>query len=320
MPSFLRSKSEPGAKVGQDGFVSAENRRIYVRELAAHGGLRSEALLRAFGAVPREKFLPPGPWIVEASDGSYYATETADVANVLHAVGIVLDPARDLINANPAKVGRMLEAAAIMPGETVLHVGAGLGFFSAIMAELVGPKGRVIAAEIDDRLASGARRNLAPWTNVEVVGDGLCHPAAAADVIFASAGVAALPLSWVRALRPGGRMIVPMIGSLHGGFLFRFEKHQAGHWLSAQARSFVRFFPCAGTRTREAIAAMDAAIADPRAPSVRHLRLDPHHRTSECWLHADGWCLTTAAVPVAGPRVAADVFVTPYHNLEKEAS
>jgi protein-L-isoaspartate(D-aspartate) O-methyltransferase len=272
-------------------------RAIYVAELAAHGGLRSDALLAAFRKVPREHFLPPGPWIVEAADGSFYATEDNNIAHVQHAVGVAIDTTRDLINANPARIGRMLEAARIAPGNVVLHVGAGLGYFTAVIAELVGPEGRVIAAEIDPDLACRARSNLTDWPNVEVIGDSMACSLPELDVVFSSAGSAEIPRKWADALRPGGRMVLPMTGALNSGFLFHFEKAATPDWFFAWIQSFVRFYPCHGMRDPASVAALNRAIADARGPSVRGLRLDRHDSTPQCWLHGDGWCLTTESPP-----------------------
>ncbi|WP_158240453.1 protein-L-isoaspartate O-methyltransferase family protein [Telmatospirillum siberiense] len=274
----------------------ADLRAAYMAELVVHGGLRSPSLLRAFAAVPRERFLPPGPWIVEAADGGFYATEDCDPGRILHAVGVAIDTSRDLVSANPARIARMIEAAGIVPGETVLHVGAGLGYFSAVMAELVGPAGRVIAAEIDPDLAALARSNLASRGNVEMTGDALACSPPPLDVVFVSAGITVVPKPWTDALVVGGRMILPLTGSLNGGFLFRFEKMSAD-WIDVRAQSFVRYYPCIGTRDDAAVAAVDKAIADPRGPSVRGLRLDRHDPDPDCWLHGDGWCLTTRSSP-----------------------
>lgn len=274
-----------------------EQRALFSNEVAALGGIRSPSVLRAFATVPRERFLPPGPWIIEAIDGVYYVTEGNDVSHVLHAVGVALDADRRLNSANPAKIGRALEAADFRPGDTVLHVGAGLGYFSAIIAELVGRDGRVIAAEIDEKFASSARANLAPWSNVDVVGDALTCPLPPIDVVFVSAGTATIPRRWVETLRPGGRMILPLTGSLNGGFLFVIRKTSDSAWLSARPKEFVYFYPCLGAHESAAAAAMDAAIADTRGPSAKSLRLDEHEREAECWLHGDGWCFTLAVEP-----------------------
>jgi protein-L-isoaspartate(D-aspartate) O-methyltransferase len=272
-------------------------RRAYVAELAAHGGLKSASLLEAFAKVPRETLLPPGPWIIEAADGSFYVTKDDDIAHVLHAVGIAIDTERDLVSANPARIGRMLETANIAPGETVLHVGAGLGYFSAVMAELVGPEGRVIAAEIAPDLAMRARSNLAKWGNIEVVGDAFACSLPPLDVVFASAGTTDIPRQWTDALRPGGRMVLPMTGAFNSGFLFHFKRTASPVWLSAWAQSLVRYYPCIGTRDSAAVEAMTKAITNSQSLSVRGLRLDFHEPTPQCWRHADGWCLTTESPP-----------------------
>jgi protein-L-isoaspartate(D-aspartate) O-methyltransferase len=272
-------------------------REAFVAELAVHGGLTSASLLRAFAKVPREQLLPPGPWIIESADASYYATEDDNIAHVLHAVGVAIDTKRDLISANPAKIGRMLEATRIAPGETVLHVGAGLGYFSAVMAELVGPEGHVIASEIDSDLADRARSNLAAWRNVDVIGDSLAGSLPPLDVVFASAGSAGIPRQWTDALREGGRMVLPMTGALDSGFLFHFEKSASPDWFFAWVQSFVRFFPCHGMRDPAAVRDLSKALGDTRGPSVCGLRLDHHDHEPQCWLHGEDWCLTTKRPP-----------------------
>jgi protein-L-isoaspartate(D-aspartate) O-methyltransferase len=54
---------------------------------------------------------------------------------------IALDPARGVNNESPSLHAKLLEALGPKPGERILHVGAGAGDYSAILAELVGPGG-----------------------------------------------------------------------------------------------------------------------------------------------------------------------------------
>jgi protein-L-isoaspartate(D-aspartate) O-methyltransferase len=99
--------------------------------------------------------------------------EVTDSAQLYHDVAVVLDPSRSLTNGNPGTVGPWLEALSLSMGKFVFHLGCGTGYYTAIMAELVGPKGRVTAIEIDPALAAQARANLSRYSNVEVVqGDG----------------------------------------------------------------------------------------------------------------------------------------------------
>jgi len=270
-------------------------RSRFAEELAALCGIRSEPVLRAFRTVPREDFLPPGPWMIEGIDGARFPSPDDDPAHILHSVGVVLNQGGEhaLHCANPAPVAKALQNTGLAPGDRVLHVGAGLGYFSAILAELVGPAGQVIAAEIDPELSEAARRALAPWRQVEVVGDALAIEPRLFDVIFSSAGMATLPAAWLDWLAVGGRMMLPLTGSNGTGFTFFFEKTANEAPLAAKLESFVRFYPCIGLREPADLAALDAALIDGRAPYVTALRRDGHDQDDHCWLHTGAWCLTT---------------------------
>ena len=61
--------------------------------------------------------------------------------------------------------------------EHVVHVGAGVGYYTAILAQLVGHLGTVTAIELDPQLAARAAANLARSPNVDVLqGDGASIP------------------------------------------------------------------------------------------------------------------------------------------------
>ncbi len=86
-------------------------------------------------------------------------------------VGIL--PERNLNNGEPSLHARLISSAAPQAGEHVVHVGAGVGYYTAILAALVGPTGAVTAVEFDPGLAARATANFAQWPNVRVIqGDG----------------------------------------------------------------------------------------------------------------------------------------------------
>ena len=86
-------------------------------------------------------------------------------------IGIL--PERNLNNGQPSLHAALIAAAAPQPGEHVVHVGAGVGYYTAILAELVGATGRVAAIEFDAELAARATANLAQTPHVRAVhGDG----------------------------------------------------------------------------------------------------------------------------------------------------
>jgi protein-L-isoaspartate(D-aspartate) O-methyltransferase len=286
----------PSRQSDEQVHVSAQRRQSYADEVAALCGIKDPLLKRAFAEIAREDFLPPGPWLIETAGGAHYVSNDASPDCILHGVGVVLDRRRALNNASPARVGRTNEEAGFRPGQTVLHVGAGLGYYTAIMAELVGPTGRVIAAEIDPSLAGQAAQNLAPWPNIEMAGDALAFALPSLDRIFVSCGAAAIPRRWIEALRPDGRLMLPLTGGQNGGLLFRIRRAGASSRFSAVPLNSVLFYPCLGLRDQARVLAFDAAMQDGRAVSVRSLRLDPHIPDRDCWLHGDDWCLSTAAV------------------------
>src|SRR5579872_5528962 len=132
------------------------------------GALTSPALVDALATIPRERFLPPGPWTVR-SEADVAApprqTPDADPRHVYHNVAIAIDPTRMLFNGTPSLIGMAIDVLALPPGARALHIGAGTGYYTALMGACVGEAGRVLALEADEALAARAKLNLdsMPW-------------------------------------------------------------------------------------------------------------------------------------------------------------
>src|SRR5206468_2368598 len=96
------------------------------------------------------------------------------------------------------------------------HVGCGLGYYTAVMARVAGESGRVLALEIDRPLADAARRNLAalPWAEVRHIDGAPAQFDEQFDAILVNAGVTHPLDAWLRSLAPGGRMILPLTGTI----------------------------------------------------------------------------------------------------------
>ncbi|MGK6312727.1 protein-L-isoaspartate O-methyltransferase family protein [Neorhizobium sp. DT-125] len=187
------------------------HRQIYARQMLAKAGVaRNGRLLAAFAKVPREKFVGPAPWVY--SDFRNYRELASDDPLVLYQdVLIGLDTKRGVNNGMPSLHAGALDALAIREGETVAHLGAGTGYYTAIVAELVGPSGRVIAIEYDEALADRARQNLAGYRNVEVVaGDATEWPKDDADVVYANFALDHPPAAWIDNLAVSGRALFPL--------------------------------------------------------------------------------------------------------------
>jgi protein-L-isoaspartate(D-aspartate) O-methyltransferase len=124
-------------------------RRFFAEEIQAVANLRTPALVEALASVPREAFLPPGPWTIRAEGdmgGPMRQTPDADPRHVSHNVSVGIEPARMLFNGAPSFVGIGIDALGLTAGNRVLHVGCGRGYYSAVLAECVGGSGRWLHA------------------------------------------------------------------------------------------------------------------------------------------------------------------------------
>jgi protein-L-isoaspartate(D-aspartate) O-methyltransferase len=187
-----------------DPIVAA--RSSYAEELRFTAHVRSPAVVTAFAAVPRERFFGAGPWRVRSpmDMAEYWTTDDADPRAVYHDVLVALDERRKINNGQPSLWAFLLDQLDILAGERVLHLGCGTGYYTAVMAELVGPTGKITAIEIDADLAEKARAALMPWPQIAVSNaDGANTPFEPTDLIVASAGATHPLPSWLDALNPG---------------------------------------------------------------------------------------------------------------------
>jgi protein-L-isoaspartate(D-aspartate) O-methyltransferase len=94
-----------------------------------------------------------------AGDG-YVRTPDDDPAFIYQNALVALESQRGISIGQPGAHALWLDALALKEGETVLQVGTGTGYYTAIIAHLVGIDGLVHAYEIDAGLAARASENL----------------------------------------------------------------------------------------------------------------------------------------------------------------
>jgi protein-L-isoaspartate(D-aspartate) O-methyltransferase len=145
-------------------------RRAYARQVTFLGGAHNAALEAAYASVPREAYLGEGPWQIRHWIAGYMRTPDADPAWLYSDVLVGLVPERGLNNGQPSGHATWIASAAPAAGEHVVHVGAGVGYYSAIMAHMVGASGRLTAIEFDPDLAARATANLAHLAGARVTG------------------------------------------------------------------------------------------------------------------------------------------------------
>ena len=281
--------------------VATDIRQRYAEEIRINTNVTSAALLRAFASVPREEFVGSGSWkVLSRVPGQMQpqVVDVADPAELYHDVAILLDPSRSLTNGNPGTLAPWLDALNLSMGKSVFHLGCGTGYYTAIMAEMVGLNGRVTAVEVDPALATQARANLARYPNVEVVeGDGGLVDTGVRDAILINAGVTHPAESWLDNLQPAGTLVVPLtveFGMPHvgKGMVLQVSKLQSGyaaHFLPIP----VMIYSCSSVRDSEFGSLLSQPFMSRSFSSVKSLRRDPHTPEPGCWLHAPTFCLST---------------------------
>lgn len=165
------------------------------------GYLKTPGIIRAFLKVDRALFVPEGikhqaHWNVPLSIG-YGQTIS-----------------------QPLTVAFMLEKLQPTSGDKVLDLGSGSGWQTALLAEIVGKKGRIFAVEIVPELKKFGQANVQNlgYKNVRfhlAKPDVLGWPQKAPfDKIIVAAAAQALAQALIDQLKSGGRMVLPLRNSI----------------------------------------------------------------------------------------------------------
>ncbi len=287
-----------------------EIRHYYAEELRAVSNLQSDALVRAFAKVHREHFLGPGPWQV-FSPGleSVWTTTDADPKHLYHNLLVVIDAERHLNNGHPSFLAFLIDQLELKAAEQVVHVGCGPGYYTAVIAEVVGATGQVTAMEIDSQLARRAQTNLSYLPQVKIIeGDGGEEDPGPCDAILVNAGVTHPRSIWLDSLRAGGRLILPLTvtgdeGGTEGAIIKITREHAR---FAASFVSPVGIYPCSGARDPELNEKLKKSFIRGDSKSVQSLRREPHGPADMCWLHAETFCLSKLPVSDLGHERQVD--------------
>jgi protein-L-isoaspartate(D-aspartate) O-methyltransferase len=276
-------------------------RRAYAKQVLGASHVSDAAIEAAFAAVPREDFLGPGPWQILRwmTRPGYVPTPDDDPVHLYTNDLVAIVPERLLNNGQPSLHAHLINQASPKPGEHVVHIGTGLGYYTAIMAHLVGANGRTTGVEFDHDLAVRARANFTGSRNVEIIeGDGALVPFKPADVIYVNAGATRPANVWLDRLADCGRMILPLtidkafspdFATITPGAVFRIERKGDDYF--ARMVSSVAIFPCAGNREQESERALAAALEKKGIEKVTRLYRHNDVPEDQCWLVGPGWCL-----------------------------
>lgn len=230
---------------------TAAERRSLAERLTRSGDLTSSAWRPAVEAVPRELFLQPGVFLptqdarwrpvtaLGVAPEKWVRIAYSDQSLVTQLDGHVTadqvaEPVRGFPTSSstlPATVVRMIEALEVEDGQSVLEIGTGTGYSTALLCHRLG-EDSVTSVEVDPEVADRADAALeacgfSTWT---VTGDGLLgHPRRAPyDKVIATCAVRRIPYSWVRQTRPGGTILATVGSWSYGTGLARVTVQDDG--------------------------------------------------------------------------------------------
>jgi protein-L-isoaspartate(D-aspartate) O-methyltransferase len=262
----------------------------------AAGAAKNERLKYALASTPRERFVGAGPWKVFAG-GNYVETPTDDPAFLYQDVVVALAPERRINNGQPVLHATNLAALNVKQGEKVLHIGAGTGYYTAVLARLTGETGTVVAYEIEHDLAQNAIQNLGDFSNATVQNrSGSEAPLPVCDVIYVNAAATAPLNVWLDALQLNGRLLFPLTpadgpGGMPGtGGMLLITRNDTGRF-DARFVCPTMFVSCVGARDEETAQKLSVALKRGDFRSVRSLRRNSQPDET-CWCAGNGWWLS----------------------------
>jgi protein-L-isoaspartate(D-aspartate) O-methyltransferase len=268
------------------------HRLFFAKLITANAGVAPGSELEAaLASTPREEFVGPPPWRIFTRSG-YVESPADDPALLYQDVVVSLGGEGPFNNGQPSLHVFCLAALDLKRGERVVHVGAGTGYYTTLLAKLVGETGVVDAYETVLEFARRATNNLAQFSYVTVhARSGAEGPLPECDVLYVNAG-ATEPLDvWLDALRPKGRLLFPMTPAEGAGGMLLITKQDDGGF-AARFLLQVQFVPCIGARNEATAQRLSEAFRNSGWSKVKSL-----HRgeavDENCWFAGDGWWLST---------------------------
>lgn len=122
--------------------------------------------------------------------------------------------------SQPSTVAMMLEWLDPQPDQKILDVGFGTGWSTALLSYLAGPRGKIYGVEKSSELLRFGTENCrkAGIRNAHFFEAGTTYGLpehAPYDRILVSAAADEMPREFLKQLRVGGRLVIPVLNSIH---------------------------------------------------------------------------------------------------------
>jgi protein-L-isoaspartate(D-aspartate) O-methyltransferase len=271
-------------------------RDFYAKLVAVAGGPLKGRLEHAFAVVRRERFLGEGPWLARSIyNETYVQTPTDDPIHLYQNLLFALVGEKGINNGEPCLHGQLLGALSPHEGDTVLHIGCGTGYYTAILAQLVGPAGKVIGYEIDPELARRARDDLVPWENVEIrCASGVVDGLPRGDAIYVNASATRPATAWLDALNDDGRLVFPLSGTQASQAGVSLLVRRIKRAFSARVIGYCLFIPCQGAVDQDEAGAVTATFRSEALWTIQSL-VRNNQPDDTAVLVGDGWWFSSRA-------------------------
>jgi protein-L-isoaspartate(D-aspartate) O-methyltransferase len=286
----LRGRRNGGSRDGSGDAPPVLRRRSCDGRESAIPGARRSARHRAARAVPAAG--ARGPCAVKPTSAARRRqTPDADPKHVYHNIVVAIDPARQLFNGAPSLLGLAIEALALESGQRALHIGTGMGYYTALIAHCSANPAWCWAW----KWIPNSRRD-EPQPRVDARGHTRPAATAAARSRSRSTRFWSTRASRIRSTpgstrsNPAARLVmrsprrVRRWGPISKGFMVLATKQDDGQF-SLRMVGFVAIYAAIGIRDDAMNTTLGRAMMKGPFMPAKKLRRDAHDPSATCWAH-----------------------------------